>query len=216
MSLQLFPLSFSMTKPHQGFTLIEVLIVVSIISLLSLSVIFAISKQKTKTEDVAMKADLGRLKTAFEDYYNDHNCYPPKEWFDGPEDINNEALKPYLDRMLYNKKTHLPYVLEKDSTGCRWFKLYTTLNDPDDPQAVLLRTTDPALGSTLGNYGISSSNTIVHIFYNISNQSNTYYCSAIGNCSSFDNTTNSCTPSYGDPNCSGSNTCANIGTCTPL
>lgn len=218
---------FILGKRHgsRGFTLIEIIVVVCILALLSATTLFAVSRQKSKAQDVAMKTDLGRLKTAFEDYYDDHNCYPPADWFDDAQDINSQVFAPYLNRMLYNQKTRLPYVLEKDTTGCRWFKLYTTLNNPDDPQAVILRTLDPSLGSTLGNYGVSSGNTSVSIYYNpttsasptpSSNPGNGYYCSGVGNCSSFDNSTSTCSPSYSDPSCTGSNTCANIGSCHSL
>jgi prepilin-type N-terminal cleavage/methylation domain-containing protein len=99
----------------KGFTLIELLVVVAIVSLLTLTVIFTFGSQRTKAEDSQMKTDLNRLKTAFEDYYNDHNCYPPSDWFNGPEDAGSENLKPYLNQMLYNKKTDLPYVLSQSN-----------------------------------------------------------------------------------------------------
>jgi len=148
-----------------GFTLIEVLIVVAILAILSVTTVVSFSKQRTKAEDVSMKNDLNKLKIAFEEYYNDHNCYPPSEWF-LDSSITGRELEPYLNKIPFNKKTAAPYVLEKDSTGCAWFKIYTTLNNEEDPQAVQLRTTDASLGSTLGNYAVSSSNVFAYIFYN--------------------------------------------------
>lgn len=202
-----------MQKKYQGFTLIEVLIVVTIVALLSVTALVTLSKQRTKAEDAGMKTDLARLKIAFEDYYNDHNCYPPTA---------GEELKPYLDKIPFNKKTGSPYILEKDTTGCGWFKIYTTLSNQNDPQAVGLRTTDPSLGSTLGNYGVSSANTVVSIFYNpggstIPTPSNHYYCSGTagtGGCTSFDTTRFTCSPSYSDPNCGGG--CTIAGSCSPI
>lgn len=202
-----------------GFTLIEVLIVVSIMAILSVTLMVSVSKQRTKAEDVSMKSDLSQLKVAFEDYYNDHNCYPPSANY-------VDALTPYLKQMLINKKTNEPYVLEKDTTGCKWFKIYTTLNNTDDPDSVKLRTTDPLVGSTLGNYGVSSSNVIISIYYNPTSSTTptptptptstpipTYYCQGVGNCSSIPAGL-TCSPSYSDPNCTGSNMCATtISTC---
>jgi prepilin-type N-terminal cleavage/methylation domain-containing protein len=191
-----------------GFTLIEVLVTVAILAILSITTIVAFSAQRNKASDVAMKNDLSRLKTAFEDYYNDHNCYPPVEWFGSG--TTGYELKPYLDKIPFNKQTALPYVLEKDSTGCRWFKLYTTLKNADDPQAVLLRTSNPSLGSTLGNYGVSSANTTVSIFYDPSTSpAGTYYCQGIGNCSQIPSGM-TCNPAYTDPNCGNSSGCATI------
>jgi prepilin-type N-terminal cleavage/methylation domain-containing protein len=213
-------------KNRFGFTLIEVLIVVSILAILSVTGFVTLSKQRTKAEDSTMKTDLNRLKTAFEEYYNDNNCYPPAEWFEDASAIQGDELQPYLNQIPLNKKTDQPYVLEKDSSGCSWFKIYTTLNNGDDPQAVLLRTFDPDLGSTLGNYGVSSSNTRVSIFYEgpasptptpTAGPNNTYYCSGINNCSSFDPDSYSCTPSYSGPNCDGgANICTSVGSCTEL
>lgn len=222
-----------MFKNKTGFTLIEILVVVSILSILSVTGFLTLTRQSTKAQDTTMKTDLNRLKIAFEDYYNDHNCYPPAEWFEDASNITGDELKPYLSQIPLNKKTAQPYLLEKDTTGCSWFKIYTTLNNPDDPQAVLLRTTDPLIGSTLGNFGVSSSNVVVSILYNpagsstptptatptptpSSNPANQYYCSGVNNCSFFDNTQFNCNPSYSDPNCTGSNTCASAGSCTQL
>ncbi|MBP9670538.1 type II secretion system protein [Candidatus Woesebacteria bacterium] len=235
-----------MDKIRSGFTLIEILIVVTILSVVSITAFTTLGKQRTKAEDLSMKTDLTRLKTAFEEYYNDHNCYPPEEWFADASNITGDELRPYLSQIPLNKKTDQPYVLEKDQTGCNWFKIYTTLNNPDDPQAVLLRTLDPLTGSTLGNFGVSSSNTVVSIFYDPDNTTtptptptstptpsptptstptptpsmdpaNHYYCSNIGNCSYFDNTRFNCTPSYVGTNCNGGiNICSTAGSCTPL
>jgi prepilin-type N-terminal cleavage/methylation domain-containing protein len=211
-------------KNRLGFTLIEVLIVVGILSILSITGFLTLSKQRTKAEDSTMKTDLNRLKTAFEEYYNDNNCYPPAEWFEADSAITGNELSPYLNKIPFNKKTDEPYIVEKDTTGCSWFKIYTTLNNGDDPQAVMLRTFDPELGSTLGNYGVSSSNTRVSIFYSPTSSpepspgpDSTYYCSGINNCSSFDPSQLSCSPSYSDPNCDGGpNLCSSVGSCTEL
>ncbi|MFH2085296.1 MAG: type II secretion system protein [bacterium] len=213
---------------RHAFSLIEIMIVVGIIAILLVGTLLTVRVQRSKAEDTTMKTDLSRLKIAFEDYYNDHNCYPPADWFNGPEDVNSTVLQPYLKQMLYNRKTLLPYVLEKDPTGCSWFKIYTTLNNADDPQAVTLRS---PFGSTLGNYGVSSTNTTVSIYYDslsssapspttspspTPNPDNIYYCSGIHNCSSFDNTRFDCTPNYADTECTGSNNCASLGSCRSL
>lgn len=213
-------------SPHHqaGFTLIEVLIVISIVAIMIIGLTFSLTRQRDKADNTRIKTDLSRLKIAFEDYYNDHNCYPPAAWFDGEEDCDSRNLQPYLGNIPCNRSTGRPYPLEKDATGCTWFKLYGYLKDPaSDPQA-LAQYSDT--GSTLGNYGVSSSNTIVSVLFTSaptptpnptpppSTPPGTYYCQSAGpgggqpgNCSLIPGGQN-CSPSYADPNCGDSNRCA--------
>jgi prepilin-type N-terminal cleavage/methylation domain-containing protein len=66
---------------HLGFTIIELLIVISVIGFLSGIAIITAKFQIDKGYDARRKNDLYSLKTAFEDYYNDHSCYPTiSEW----------------------------------------------------------------------------------------------------------------------------------------
>lgn len=178
----------------KGFTLIEVLIVVTILALLAVGVLFSVSKQRAKAEDAKIKAYLNDLKIAFEDYYGDKTCYPPPAWFDGTDDCQSSNLKPYLKAIQCDKKTGVPYVYEVDptQTSCpQWYKIYATFNLPDtDEQAIAQRS---ATGSTKGNYGVSSSNVLVSVYYDAtlasptptasnSNSDHIYYCSSINNC----------------------------------
>lgn len=217
----------------KGFTLIEVLIVISILALLAVGVLFSVSKQRAKAEDAKIKAYLNNLKIAFEDYYGDKNCYPPPTWFDGTDDCQSSNLSPYLKAIQCDKKTGLPYVYEVDptQTNCpQWYKIYATFNLPDtDEQAIAQRS---ATGSTKGNYGVSSSNVSVSVFYDAVIASPTpmptpsiipgatySYCSALNNCTSFIPTSQYCTPYWvNDGNCGGNNTARcttqpEVGTC---
>lgn len=146
----------------KGFTLIEVLIVVAILAILTLMAIFSLSNQRDKATDAKSKADLARLKIAFEDYYNDHNCYPPDTWFDNADDCGTPQLAPYLAQIPCDPRTGEPYVLETDGSSCGdWFKLYAQLTQTaSDPSSLAL--CGPG-GSSLGTYGVSSSNTSVTI-----------------------------------------------------
>lgn len=145
----------------RGFTLIEILIVVSILGLLMLALLLSMSSQRDKAEDARAKEQLERLRIAFEDYYNDHNCYPPPEYFDSADDCNSDQLSPYLPAIPCNPNSGLPYVLEYVGTQCQGFRLYTTLRNDSDPSSTNLCVGSG--GSMLGNYGVSSSNTTVQI-----------------------------------------------------
>ncbi len=61
-----------------GFTLIELLIVMTIIVVLAVIMvsIFNATGVLNKARDAQRKKDLGRIKIAFEEYYNDKGCYP--------------------------------------------------------------------------------------------------------------------------------------------
>lgn len=207
-----------------AFTLIEVLIVVAIIALLVIALTLSMRSQRQKAEDARAKSDLERLKIAFEDYYSDNNCYPPPEWFDGPEDCGSSALQPYLNSITCDRRTGLPYPMEYDSAGCpSWYKLYTTLTFPD-PDSPLCSDT----GSTLGNYGVASSNTILSVVCTASPAPSSgstpppdpealYYCQNLGNCSEIP-TGWTCGITFSDGNCGGTPLCPaeKVSSCTPL
>lgn len=221
------------TTHNQGFTLIEVLIITAIIVLLITTLIFSLRKQRTKAEDVRVKDDLYRLRIAFEEYYNDNNCYPPDTWFDGPEDCESTNLSPYLLNIPCNKKTDLPYELEYDASSCGWFKLYANLANAEDPEVQALCTYDES-GKVGYNYGISSTNTTITINCTTTPSpspslpsgspppespppsGNFYYCQSIGNCTEYDENLFNCSPSYQDPLCTGSNICSTLGSCTGI
>jgi len=195
-----------------GFTLIEIMIVVAIIGLLSTLFLTNWKKQHNRTEDALIKSDLNRLQVAFEDYYTDNNCYPPQTWFDGAEDCNSNHLTQYLSKIPCHPKTHLPYVLEKDSTGCSWFKLFGNLTDTNDSDSFTTIYHNNS-ESIIYNYAVASSN----ISLTTPDSNNTYYyCQEINNCTSYDPTLFSCSPSYtNDPNC-GESSCPTTSTCTAL
>lgn len=201
---------YYLSMPKKAFTLIEILVVTAIVSILSVTLVYSFLHQRDKAINARIKSDLSHLQIAFENYYNDNNCYPPTSYFDDASDCGSNALAPYLPTIPCSPRSSLPYVLEKDGTGCVWYKLYGTLIDPaSDSQAL---TQYSLTGSTLGNYGVSSSNTHVSVYFPTSASSSSspssssipggyYWCSTNNNCTSYDPNQWSCTPSYPNPNC---------------
>jgi len=224
---------YRLTKSRRGFTLIELILVVAILALLITALTLSLRGQRTKAEDTRAKSDLERLKLAFEEYYSDNNCYPPSEWFDNPEDCGTTHLTPYLKNIPCDRHTGLPYQLEKDASGCSWFKLYASLSHWEDPGVQALCATG---GSTLGNYGVSSDNVVLSVACPSPSpigsghssapsssprpsDSNNYYCQEVNNCTDFDDSKFSCTPNWPeDPYCgsTGGPICPAAGSCTPL
>lgn len=215
----------------KGFTLIELLIVVSILAILVILAINLLRGNRDKADDAATKSDLNRLKIAFEDYYADHNCYPPASYFDDASDCGSSQLSPYLNRIPCDRHTDLPYILETDQSTCSWFKFYTTLNSASSDSDAVALCNDS--GSSLGNYAVSSDNVRPLVLCStnpapsptptpssVPNPSydpalNYYYCSSLSNCTSFDPAIYVCTPSFpSNPSCDGgTNPCQTVGTC---
>lgn len=63
-------------KPSHGFTLVELLVVISIISLLSSVVFASVNSARGKARDAARRAAVRQVKTAIEFYFDANNVYP--------------------------------------------------------------------------------------------------------------------------------------------
>ena len=65
-----------LVKLSKGFTLVELLIVVSIIGILASMIITNVTSSRSKADDAKRKSDLNQLKTAMQLYYGDNQGYP--------------------------------------------------------------------------------------------------------------------------------------------
>jgi len=77
--------STSLHTKNSGLTLIEVLIVSTIVALLAVLLYAAYRLQITRAQDARRKADLEKLRKAFDSYYDQYECYPSAEIFGGTE-----------------------------------------------------------------------------------------------------------------------------------
>ncbi len=136
----------------RAFTLIELLVVIAILAILLIMGFGSWRNQIDKARDADRKTDLQRLKTAFEDYFNDYECYPPITILSGPSD----GLKPYLDQIPLDPVTKLPYFIEH--TSCVSYRILTTLDNDSDPVINSLNCQPNCGYSPADNYGIASSN----------------------------------------------------------
>lgn len=145
-----------------GFTLIEVLIVVTIVSILTIIGIISVRKDVNKARDADRKQDLQRLSVAFEDYYNDHDCYPEMTI------LNNcgDAFDQYLSSIPCDPITTEPYIYETESQDLNCpqdFKILAKLTYEQDPIINSLNCSGPIqCGYEPGyNYGVTSTNVTV-------------------------------------------------------
>ncbi len=139
-------------KNTNGFTLVELIIVVSIISVLALIALTYFRGQIFKGNDAKRKSDINRIKVAVEEYEKDHNCYPP------PQDVvctnGGTGLKPYLDVIPCDPTTKASYLYDYQNSVCpSWYRIYTNLENKNDPSAT------PGIGpNSAFNFEQSSSN----------------------------------------------------------
>ncbi len=91
-------------KTHKSFTLIELLIVITIIGILAVALVPRIAQGPARARDVQRKADLQQLATAMELYYADYGEYPNDGFtgttqYDciGDGDWIDDALDSYID-----------------------------------------------------------------------------------------------------------------------
>lgn len=139
-------------KPKLGFTLMELLIVVSLIAILVIAGLALLNPfaQIGKAYDSRRKHDLGALQKAFEDYYNDKGCYPPptavcypntqtgynplsdtKCYICGNE-TGSPDFSPYLARLPCDPQhSQKKFLYQIDNSTCpKWYRLYSELSSP--------------------------------------------------------------------------------------
>lgn len=120
-------------KTQTGISIIEVLIVVSILLLLMVALYRTISRDVEKARDADRKKDLKDIKIAFENYYNDKGCYPPAGSL---ENCGSTVLAPYLAQIPCDKKQqaylYLP-VNNAQDLPCAGYRVLTKLAILNDP-----------------------------------------------------------------------------------
>ena len=69
--------SHSRTSPACGFTLIELMVVMSLIVILAGIGLAVHANSQTRAKEAVLKEDLFRMRDAIDQYYADKNAYPP-------------------------------------------------------------------------------------------------------------------------------------------
>lgn len=85
---------------------------------------------RAKARDAHRKADLERIKGAFESYYNDYGCYPD------PGSINtcgSTDLDPYLKQIPCDPLNGQPYIYVPLADQCDGYRLHALLENESDP-----------------------------------------------------------------------------------
>lgn len=156
----------------RGFTLTEIIIVITIIAILLVIGLLLLLNNITKANDAKRKADISKISMALESYYTDHECYPD---LSAISQCGSDALKPYLDSVPCDPVYKYPYCYftanDNMVSGC-WqeYHLLGTLKNLSDPDIKKQGCNGAGFcgwelecGSTTNrfgfNYGASSGNT---------------------------------------------------------
>lgn len=139
----------------KGFTLTELLIVVSIMVILLLFIFLNIKTQLLRGRDARRKADLDKIQKSFEEYLNDKACYP------GAPILNNcgsSDLSPYMSKVPCDPTSKQPYLYVVGiPNACLMYHVCAKLEDKTDPDIARIGC-DPYNGCGFGmgyNYCVS-------------------------------------------------------------
>jgi len=123
------------SKPVKGFTLIEMIIVIAILSVLIIIAIaiFNPTAQFNKGQNAKRQQDFTQIKTALDTYYNDHGCYPllvpfGKAWIEGNTVYMQKV--PQDDNCAVNTSVCYRYETDGNSPCPQWDVLYGSLSLP--------------------------------------------------------------------------------------
>ncbi len=118
---------------RQGWTLAELLIAVALIAILvSLFFLGNIKANINRSYDARRKEDLVRIRSAFEENFNDKSCYPASTILDT---CDGSELAPYLAKIPCDPQTQTPYLYVPDSGNiCNGYVICALLKDLTDPE----------------------------------------------------------------------------------
>lgn len=162
---------------NKGFTLVELLIVMAIVIIMIVIMIGVFNPREmvNRGNDARRRGDVGRIKTAFEDYYTGKKCYPDAAMVAAMMDPDNcgkvvvsesgESFGELVPWRCDSRGTPY-YVIVGPGTCPKWFKvlvLLADLNSKDIPASFLppnlpYRIGDGTLTTRQANYGGSSTN----------------------------------------------------------
>ena len=123
-------------KTHiAGMTLVELLVVVSIIAMLTVLGLAYFRSQVFKGKDARRKGDLHEIQIALEEYEKDNDCYPlPQLVICKP----GTGLKPYVSKIPCDPTTRASYFYEHENSACpQWYKIYAALENENDPDYIV-------------------------------------------------------------------------------
>lgn len=152
---------------NKGMTLIEIVVILGV--LVALMTYMAISLDPAamigRARDAQRKKDIGKIKVALEEYYNDRGCYPQQAVVEAI-DCGSDSFNPWLSKWPCDP-TGGKYVIGMDDSDCpKYYRVLTNLenkSDSDVPDGWYEKTWVAHYGDGLAdrdtvNFGVSSTN----------------------------------------------------------
>ncbi len=151
-----------------AFTLIEVLIVVAILIVLMAALMVTVIPSLSKGRDGRRKADLHKIATALEEYYNDKGMYPDHMSAGNVSDCGEgTVLSEYLKDVPCDPITKRPYAYYPRTCAsglCKIYGIYAVLDHKADPDVTKLGCNETngcyETGGFTYNYGVAAGTTV--------------------------------------------------------
>ena len=144
------------SKRTNGFVLMEIMLVMSLIGLLAAMGIAVYRGQLLKGYDARRKGDLDRLKKAVLEYEIDNDCYPTSIPLC---DEYPHSIQDYIDKIPCDPETQVSYLYESEGGSCPgWFRIYALLKNLSDPIINELGCTNGCGPGGTNNFYVSSPN----------------------------------------------------------
>lgn len=156
-------------KICNGFTLVELLVVIAIISILTIISLASFTSAQTKAKDSQRKSDLEALSKALMMYFNDNGKFPEEDiindnWGNSTVGFTGSGGIVYMRKIPEDPKSVSPYIYDYEvSDDRKYFNLFANLENKKDGQC-LLDSDDKGeweINSDDYCYGISSPNEVV-------------------------------------------------------
>lgn len=150
----------------RGFTLVELLVVISIISVLATVMIASFRSSQARGRDTQRKSDLKQISNALELYYSDYNKYPastpPQGLSWGSELTDGKTI--YF-KVLPKDPIEAQNYFYRVDTDRQKFQLYAHLENKEDINCIEGNCVNPSIpggvscGAKACNFSITSTNT---------------------------------------------------------
>lgn len=142
----LFGISHWSFKKRPAFTLIELLIVISIIAVLTLLATYSYNNAQARARDSKRKQDTNNIKKALQLYFDDKDSYP------STITSANDSLGPYISPIPVDPRLGTGYIYSSTPTT---YTLTACLENPNDPTKDAVKNSSC---STPANFTITNPN----------------------------------------------------------